>query len=183
MNTTGPLAARWAAIVVKLSAILVDLEAKAGAGRRTVGDVERRRPDSGLAETEAEARAEIAGDLDKLAMRLETWAALRGGAWTACRAALEAARLTLETRPAVGKPGPLTDGYKANFATLQTACKAGDLYLLSARRQADGGAVALICAINRPDGKDGIVELELVPIAVMIDGDPYQTYARNNRYA
>jgi hypothetical protein len=184
VNTTGPLAARWAGIGDKLSAVLVDLETptaaevaasiKAGPlfadGKTVVVKVERRRPDSGLADTEAEARAAIQGDLDTLAKRLGVWAGMKGGTWAACRAALETARAALETRPAA-KPGPLADGYRRNFATLLKAVKAGDVALVSARRQVDGGAVALVCAVNRPGG-----EYELIPMAAMIDGDPFQIY-------
>jgi hypothetical protein len=180
VNTTGPLAARWAAVGAWLAKALEELTALDGLPlRRSVGDVERR-PDSGLAETERADRAELAGDLDKLALRAKTWADFAGGngldvrGWTACLAGLDTARAALEARPAADKPGPLADGYKANFATLLKAVKAGAVCLMSARRQVDGGAAALVCAVNRPEGPDG--PFDLVPLAALIDGDPYAIY-------
>ena len=68
-------------------------------------------------------------------------------------------------------PPQLTDGYKANFETLQKAAINDDLALVSAIRKSDQQPVALLCAVNF-DGE----EYELVPIAQMIEGDPYELY-------
>lgn len=65
----------------------------------------------------------------------------------------------------------LRDGDKTNFGTLKQAAADGQLALLDCRRKADGAKVALICAVNF-DGE----EYEMVPLAVMIEGNPYKLF-------
>lgn len=66
-------------------------------------------------------------------------------------------------------PPRLTNGQRANFETLQRACAAGDLALVSARRK-DGIPVAIICAMMRND--DGTISP--VPLAYQFTGNPYE---------
>ena len=74
--------------------------------------------------------------------------------------------------PQVSNEAPkLAPRYLTNFATLKQACGEGDLALVSATTKDDGKPVALVCALNRMEG-----EIGMVPIAVMIDGNPYNTY-------
>lgn len=69
-------------------------------------------------------------------------------------------------------PGPLRKADSANFDTLLRAVKAGDAVLLSAIRKRDGKQVALVCAAQ--PGEDDTIEM--VPFAVMVEGDPYEEY-------
>jgi len=69
------------------------------------------------------------------------------------------------------KPPPLTEGYKANFATLERAAKSGDLALVSAIRKSDQAPVALVCAMSREDGM-----FYPIPLAVMVEGNPYELF-------
>jgi L-alanine-DL-glutamate epimerase-like enolase superfamily enzyme len=68
-------------------------------------------------------------------------------------------------------PEELRDGDKANFETLKLACREGNLALLSAIRKSDGANIALVCAMNM--GND---EVGVVPLAVMIEGNPYELF-------
>lgn len=69
------------------------------------------------------------------------------------------------------KPIKLRKGDKANFKTLQQACEAGQLGLISAVRRSDNANVALVCAVNVVQD-----EYQFVPLAVMIEDDPYKTF-------
>jgi hypothetical protein len=62
------------------------------------------------------------------------------------------------------------DVYKANFDTLKKACRNGDLGLLEAQDAKTGKTVACICAIYRDE--EG--EYNMVPLAKMFDGNPYE---------
>mgnify|MGYP001450479539 CR=1 FL=1 len=68
-------------------------------------------------------------------------------------------------------PMALRKGDKKNFETLQAATRDGMVALVSARRKSDGAKVALACAVNRSDGT-----MELVPLAVMVEGNPYELF-------
>ena len=70
------------------------------------------------------------------------------------------------------KPPKLLPGYKINFATLRAACAAGDLALVSAIRKADKKPVALVCAMQQNEDKT----LSPVPLAVMVEGNPYELF-------
>jgi len=67
---------------------------------------------------------------------------------------------------------PIADGYKKNFETLLNAARHGDLCALDVRRKSDGKSVVAVCAINKSKQD----EVEFVPLAVMVEGDPYEMY-------
>jgi hypothetical protein len=58
---------------------------------------------------------------------------------------------------------------KGNFETLCKAIEAGRVCLMEVQIAATGERVAAICAINKD--RD---ELEMVPFAVMVNGNPYE---------
>lgn len=66
----------------------------------------------------------------------------------------------------------ISKGYKHNFETLQRAGENQDLCIMDARDRATGKSVVLVCAAQH--GGDGSVEF--MPLAVMIDGNPYHMY-------
>jgi len=67
---------------------------------------------------------------------------------------------------------PLTEEHKVNFQTLKLAVEYEDVSLVSAIRKSDGLPVALICAMNHlADGN-----VVPVPLAEMINGNPYDMY-------
>ena len=70
------------------------------------------------------------------------------------------------------KPPKLSLGYRNNFDTLERACQAGDLALVSAIRKADQQPVALVCAMNQND--DGTITP--IPLAVMCEGNPFEDF-------
>jgi hypothetical protein len=62
--------------------------------------------------------------------------------------------------------------HKANAKTLLTAAINGDVGIARCTRKSDGKFVSLLCARTiHPDG-----DVELVPFAEMIEGDPYELY-------
>lgn len=63
----------------------------------------------------------------------------------------------------------LSKGIKANFKTLQSACKAGRLAVLDCQDAKTGKSVPVIVALNA-HGK----EYEFVPLARMFVGNPYE---------
>lgn len=69
-------------------------------------------------------------------------------------------------------PPALLPGYKANFETLRRAFKNGDSGLVSAIRKSDQEPVALVCAFS----KEGDGTIAPVPLAVMVEGDPYELF-------
>jgi len=69
-------------------------------------------------------------------------------------------------------PPPITDGYRHNFETLLKASRNDDLCLVSAIRAKDQAPVALVCAHFVDEG--GMHQI--VPIAQMIEGNPYELY-------
>jgi len=64
----------------------------------------------------------------------------------------------------------LAQHQQQNFETLRRAVLAGDAALMECQLAATGEPVAAICAANRSD--DG--EIEFVPFAMLLLGDPYQ---------
>lgn len=66
----------------------------------------------------------------------------------------------------------IPDGYKQNFETLLRACDNGDVALVASRRASNGERVLLVCAISRGEGD----EVNIVPLAEMVNGDPYELY-------
>lgn len=69
----------------------------------------------------------------------------------------------------MAKPPALTQGQRANFETLQRACAAGDLALISARR-IDGSPVAVLAAMQTND--DGTITP--IPLAYQFAGNPFE---------
>lgn len=57
----------------------------------------------------------------------------------------------------------------ANFDTMKTACRAGDLSLMECVDK-DGNPVYIVCMMNRYDDGD----IEFVPVAKMFTGNPYE---------
>jgi hypothetical protein len=73
------------------------------------------------------------------------------------------------------QPGPIPEGDRANFSTLQTACRAGDLCLVSAIRKSDGKRVSLVCAMNTVnDG--GQTFYCPAPLAVLVESNPFDLF-------
>jgi hypothetical protein len=66
----------------------------------------------------------------------------------------------------------VTEKHKTNFDTLVGALEDGHLCLLAVTRKADNKPVVLICAAY--DHDDG--DITPVPLAEMIDGDPFERY-------
>lgn len=62
--------------------------------------------------------------------------------------------------------------HKENFETLCQAYNNGDLVLVPTTRKSDGVKVALVCAISIIEGE----ELRIVPLAVMIEDNPYELF-------
>lgn len=70
----------------------------------------------------------------------------------------------------------LNESDKANFETLRQAIKSQDACLLEAKRKSDGKKVSLVCAVNREKNADGEEEFVMVPLAVMVEGNPYADF-------
>jgi hypothetical protein len=78
---------------------------------------------------------------------------------------------------------PLRKGDKANFEQLKVAFSCGAITLLSAIRKSDGADVALICAMNTVKKTSKAKPVyELVPLAVMCEGNPYEDFDDGARY-
>jgi len=69
----------------------------------------------------------------------------------------------------------LREGDKNNFAMLEKAAELGDLSLVSSIRKSDGAQVALVCAMSVEE-EDGEQFFRPVPLAVMIEGNPYEDF-------
>jgi hypothetical protein len=69
----------------------------------------------------------------------------------------------------------IPDPIKTNFHTLENAFKNGDIALLECRDRNNGETAYVICAINllRQTGREP--EIEMVPIGLMFNSDPYET--------
>jgi hypothetical protein len=70
------------------------------------------------------------------------------------------------------KPPRLNPSDVANFKTIRRAMGDGALALVSAVRKADRKPVALVCAM----GQTGDGAITPVPLAVMVEGDPYEDF-------
>lgn len=66
----------------------------------------------------------------------------------------------------------ITDGYKRNFETLKTAKDNDDLCLLEVYERKNGNPAVLVCATY----KDEEENINFVPLARMLDTNPYKTY-------
>lgn len=71
----------------------------------------------------------------------------------------------------MSKPKTIVQQLKPNFRTLKEACKDGNLALVECKRKSDGRVVAMVCAMGW-DGK----EYQMVPLAEMVYGNPYEMY-------
>lgn len=58
-----------------------------------------------------------------------------------------------------------------NFETLQNAFRDENIAIMECQRRSDGEIVALLCAINYGGG-----EAQFVPLAEMVNGNPYELY-------
>lgn len=63
----------------------------------------------------------------------------------------------------------IAKGHKANFETLKKAFAEGSVCLISCADANTGKTVIALCAVNF-DGK----EYQMVPLAKMFDGNPYE---------
>lgn len=62
----------------------------------------------------------------------------------------------------------ISKGHKANFKTLELACRNGDLALLECTDAATGAPVTVIVAVQQRGD-----QYEFVPLAKLFDGNPY----------
>ncbi len=62
----------------------------------------------------------------------------------------------------------LLPGHQANFDTLCRAVTNGDAAVVDCQHRATGESVAVVCAVNADR------EYELVPLAMLFAGDPYE---------
>jgi hypothetical protein len=62
----------------------------------------------------------------------------------------------------------LLKGERANFATIQRACRNGDLALVECTDRKTGKRVAVVAAIGRDNG-----EFVISPLCRLFDGNPY----------
>jgi hypothetical protein len=70
----------------------------------------------------------------------------------------------------------LSVGHKRNFNTLRRAFRTGEAALMECQLAATGETAAVICAVNRlPDD-----QFELVPIATLFPGNPYEAVSPPN---
>ena len=63
----------------------------------------------------------------------------------------------------------IQEGYVKNFETLKRATNNGDLALMECTDKATGRPVITVCAVQFVEG-----EYEIVPLAKMFDGNPYE---------
>jgi hypothetical protein len=68
----------------------------------------------------------------------------------------------------------IPDAIRANFHTLEKAFRNGDIALLECRNRNGGEPAYAICAINlrRQAGREP--EIEMVPVGLMFNSDPYE---------
>jgi len=69
---------------------------------------------------------------------------------------------------------PIPDAIKANFHTLEKAFKNGDIALLECRDSANGEPAYAICAVNLIRQAGAEPEIEMVPLGLMFNNDPYE---------
>jgi len=63
------------------------------------------------------------------------------------------------------------EGYMPNFETLERASADGRLALVECRDAKTGELVPAVCAIGNAEGG----EFQIVPLARMLDGNPFET--------
>jgi hypothetical protein len=66
----------------------------------------------------------------------------------------------------------IADGHKTNFETIQVAVKEGDACLLEVYDRITGEEIVMLCATY----KDEEENINFVPLARMVDSDPYDSY-------
>jgi len=118
-----------------------------------------------------EVHDELCGKAALLILRLAD-RIQHGPAYLVAWLAEEVDKLNDTTTPQPITPGPLSEGDKANFETLQKAMDNRDVVLVSAIRKADGKQVGLVCALNHNDDET----ISPAPLAVMIEGNPYEDF-------
>jgi len=64
----------------------------------------------------------------------------------------------------------IPEGYKHNFETMMRASENGDLCLAQCRSRKTGEDVFVVCATFMNEDN----EVQLVPLAKMFDGNPYE---------
>lgn len=79
--------------------------------------------------------------------------------------------MTYTLRAIAPKPKALSSADEANFETLRSAIMNAGAILISAVRSSDHAQVVLVCAINHVHDS-----IQPVPLAVMIEGDPYKLF-------
>lgn len=65
---------------------------------------------------------------------------------------------------------------KKNFETLRRASSAGHLALMEATERATGARRTLVCAVNIEKAPDNKNRYQFIPLAVMVDGNPFELY-------
>jgi hypothetical protein len=68
----------------------------------------------------------------------------------------------------------IPDAIKTNFHTLERAFENGDIALLECRNRTNGEPAYAICAINLSWQAGREPEIEMVPISLMFNDDPYE---------
>jgi hypothetical protein len=68
----------------------------------------------------------------------------------------------------------IPEAIKTNFNSLEKAFRNGDIALLECRKRSTGEPAYAICAINLHRRADRELEIEMVPLGLMFDTDPYE---------
>jgi uncharacterized protein DUF6117 len=68
----------------------------------------------------------------------------------------------------------IPDAIKTNFNSLEKAFRNGDIALLECRRRSTGEPAYAICAINIHRQAACEPEIEMVPLGLMFNDDPYE---------
>jgi uncharacterized protein DUF6117 len=68
----------------------------------------------------------------------------------------------------------IPDAIKTNFSSLAKAFRNGDVALLECRNRSSGEPAYAICAINIHRQVDCEPEIEMVPLGLMFNDDPYE---------
>lgn len=74
------------------------------------------------------------------------------------------------------RPNGLLPEDGANFDTLMRAATNDDVFLYAFREKATGHGHALICIKSTVGGHEGEDELDVIPVARMLDDDAVETY-------
>ncbi len=78
----------------------------------------------------------------------------------------------IEDDPVAVMPPERLASYQTNFDTLQRAADDGNLVMVTTIRKSDRATVALVCGVQAGPNNT----LELVPFAVMCEGNPYDDF-------